>query len=120
MAPSHAATNTFDTLQKNADGSFTLSRVRGYQVEAYGHLAAAYAVVAGDADCCIATRSAAQAFELDFIPLKSERYDLVMRRRTLQLPAVQSLLDVLQRTTLRRELEVFAGYDTTQTGTVRA
>jgi hypothetical protein len=32
-----------------------------YQVEAYGHLAAAYAVVASDADCCIGTRAAAQA-----------------------------------------------------------
>jgi len=96
------------------------SRVRGYQVEAYGHLAAAYAVVAGDADCCIATRAAAQAFGLDFIPLKSERYDLVMRRRTLQLPAVQSFLDVLQLANLRRQLEVFAGYDTTVTGTVLA
>jgi putative molybdopterin biosynthesis protein len=96
------------------------SRVRGYQVEAYGHLAAAYAVHAGDADCCIATRSAAQAFGLDFVPLKSERYDLVMRRRMVQLPAVQAFLDVLQRVALRRQLEVFAGYDTTQTGTVLA
>lgn len=105
-----------DRLLKEA--GLAPGRVRGYQVEAYGHLAAAYAVAAGDADCCIATRAAAQAFELDFIPLKSERYDLVMRRRILQLPAVQSFLDVLQLATLRRQLEVFAGYDTTVTGTV--
>jgi molybdate-binding protein len=107
-----------DRLMRQAD--VAASRVRGYQAEAYGHLAAAYAVLAGDADCCIATRSAAQAFGLDFIPLKSERYDLVMRRQTLQLPALQSFLDVLQRATLRRQLEVFAGYDTRQTGTVLA
>jgi molybdate-binding protein len=107
-----------DRLLKEAD--LAPSRVRGYRVEAYGHLAAAYAVAVGDSDCCIATRSAAQAFGLDFVPLKSERYDLVVRRQTLQLPAVQSFLDVLQRATLRRQLEVFAGYDTTQTGTVLA
>ena len=95
------------------------SRVHGYRVELYGHLAAAYAVFGGDADCCIATRSAAQAFGLDFVPLESERYDLVMRSDTLQLPAVQSLLDALQRSALRRELEVLAGYDTSRTGTVR-
>jgi molybdate-binding protein/DNA-binding XRE family transcriptional regulator len=95
-------------------------RVRGYEVEAYGHLAAAHAVLAGEADCCIATRSAAQTFGLNFIPLKSERYDLVMRRQTLGLPAVQSLLEVLQRADLRRKLEVLAGYDTRQTGAVLA
>lgn len=107
-----------DRLLKEA--GLAPSRIQGYHVEAYGHLAAAYAVAAAKADCCIATRSAARAFGLDFIPLKSERYDLVMRRRTLQLLAVQSFLDVLQRTVLRRQLEVFAGYDTMQTGTVVA
>jgi len=85
-----------------------------------GHLAAAYCVVSGDADACLATRSAARAFGLDFIPLRSERYDLVMRRRTADLPAVKAFLDVLQRATLRRKLEVLAGYDTSQMGTLVA
>jgi len=39
-----------------------------------------------------------------------------MRRQTMDLPAVQALLDVLQRATLRRKLEMLAGYDTTETG----
>ena len=83
-----------------------------------GHLAAAYCVVTGEADTCLATRSAAQTFNLDFVPLHSERYDLVMRRRTADLPAIKAFLDVLQRATLRRKLEVLAGYDTSQTGSV--
>ena len=93
-------------------------KVQGYQRIAYGHLAAAYCVLAGDADVCLATRSAAQTFGLDFVPLHSERYDLVMRKRTAELPAVKGFLDVLQRATLRRKLEVLAGYDTSETGTV--
>jgi putative molybdopterin biosynthesis protein len=96
------------------------TRVQGYDRVAYGHLAAAYCVLSRDADTCLATRSAAQTFGLDFIPLHSERYDLVMRKRTADLPAVKSFLDVLQRATLRRKLEVLAGYDTTQTGTIVA
>ncbi len=95
-------------------------KVAGYDRIAYGHLAAAYAVLTGDADCCLATRSAAQTFGLGFVPLHSERYDLVMRKRTLEIPAAQSFFDVLQRATLRRTLEVLAGYDTTQTGSVLA
>jgi putative molybdopterin biosynthesis protein len=41
-----------------------------------------------------------------------------MRRRTLEIPAVKAFLDVLQRATLRRKLEVLAGYDTSETGSV--
>ncbi len=37
-----------------------------------------------------------------------------------ELPAVKSFLDVLQRATLRRKLEVLAGYDTSQTGALVA
>jgi putative molybdopterin biosynthesis protein len=95
-------------------------RVQGYDRVAYGHLAAAYFVLSRDADVCLATRSAAQTFGLDFLPLHSERYDLVMRRRTAELPAAKAFLDVLQRATLRRKLEVLAGYDTSETGTLVA
>ena len=77
-------------------------------------------MLSGATDVCLATRSAAQTFGLDFIPLHSERYDLVMRRRTADLPAVQAFLDVLQRATMRRQLEARAGYDTSQTGTLVA
>ena len=95
-------------------------RVQGYERIAYGHLAAAYCVVSREADVCVATRSAARTFGLDFIPLRSERYDLVMRRRTAALPAAKSFLDVLQRAALRRKLEVLAGYDTSDTGALVA
>jgi len=95
-------------------------KVQGYDRIAFGHLAAAYCVLSRDADACLATRSAAQTFGLDFIPLRSERYDLVMRKRTVDLPAVKAFLDVLQRATLRRKLEVLAGYDTSETGTLVA
>ena len=95
-------------------------RVQGYDLVAYGHLAAAYYVLSREADVCLATRSAAKTFNLDFMPLHSERYDLVMRRGIASLPAVKAFLDVLQRATLRRKLEVLAGYDTSQTGAVVA
>ncbi len=96
------------------------TKVHGYTRVAFGHLAAAYAVAAGDADVCLATRCAAQTFALDFVPLHEARYDLVMRKRTAELPAVRAFLDVLQRATLRRKLEVLAGYDTSQTGALVA
>ena len=95
-------------------------KVRGSPHVAFGHLSAAHAVLAGQADCCIATRSAAQTFGLDFLPLRSEQYDFVLYRETLHLAAVQALFDALQRAALRRKLEALAGYDTSETGVVRA
>ncbi len=94
------------------------ARVAGYDRIADGHLQAALAVSLGEADCCVATRSAAQAFGLSFIPLSTERYDLVIPRQHVRLPAVQLLLDVLNRATVRRKLEILAGYDTSHTGEV--
>jgi molybdate-binding protein/DNA-binding XRE family transcriptional regulator len=107
-----------DTLMKKA--SLRAKDIRGYDRVTFGHLSAAHAVLAGEADCCIATRSAAQTFGLDFVPLRSEQYDFVLNRETLHLPAVEALVDALQRASLRRKLETLAGYDTSQTGVVRA
>jgi len=106
----------FDKLLKA--GGISQSSIDGYDRVAFGHLPAAYHVVSGDADVCVATRSAAQMFGLDFVPLHSARYDLVMRKRTGDLPSVKAFLDVLQRATLRRKLETLAGYDTSETGTL--
>ncbi len=96
------------------------TKIHGYDRVAQGHLAAAYLVLTHEADCCLATRSAAQTFGLDFVPLQSERYDFVMRRATMETPLAQTFLDALQRATLRRKLEILAGYDTSETGAVIA
>ena len=94
----------------------TGTSIRGYDRAVQGHLPAAWQVRSGTADCCIATRAAARVFGLGFIPLISERYDLAIRRRHLELPGVQALLDTLGRTSFRRELEGLGGYDTRAAG----
>jgi putative molybdopterin biosynthesis protein len=116
--PGSGSRGLLDKLLEKA--GIETDKVQGYSRIAYGHLAAAYCVVSQEADVCLATRSAAQTFGLDFLPLHAERYDLVIRRKTAEMPAIKSFLDVLQRATLRRKLEVLAGYDTAQTGTVVA
>jgi molybdate-binding protein/DNA-binding XRE family transcriptional regulator len=90
--------------------------IEGYGREAPGHLPAAWQVRTGEADACIATRAAARSFGLGFIPLASERYDLAIRRPYLDLPSVRTLLDTLNRSAFRRELESLGGYDTRAAG----
>jgi molybdate-binding protein len=88
------------------------ARLRGYESIATGHLPAARRVQAGEADCCIAVSSVARVLGLDFIPLVSERYDLVVHRRHLHLPQVQALFNTLALAAYRRDLEHLGGYDT--------
>jgi molybdate-binding protein/DNA-binding XRE family transcriptional regulator len=92
------------------------AQINGYEITAPGHLPAAWQVQSGAADCCLATRAAARIFGLGFIPLVTERYDLVVRRRHLDLPRMQNLLDTLSRSRFRRELEGLGGYDTKVAG----
>jgi putative molybdopterin biosynthesis protein len=90
--------------------------VRGYDRLAPGHLAAAWEVESGTADCCVATRASARTFGLGFVGLGSERYDFVVRKGHLELPRIQNLLDVLNRLDFRRELSELGGYDTGVSG----
>ena len=92
--------------------------VQGYDDIAQGHLAAALQVSTGTADCCIATRSAARCFGLGFHPLSAERFDLAIASASLQLPAIEGLIDALNRSALRKQLHTIAGYDTSETGKI--
>jgi putative molybdopterin biosynthesis protein len=91
-------------------------KVRGYERLAPGHMAAAWQVLSGVVDCCVATGAAARIFGLHFIPLVSERYDLVIRKQQLDSPRMQNVLDTLNRAGFRRELECLGGYDTRVSG----
>jgi len=92
------------------------SSINGYENIALGHLPAAWQVKNGMVDCCLATKTAACIFGLDFITLERERYDLVIREQNLNHPGVQILLETLGRTAFRRELEGLGGYDTRVAG----
>ena len=97
--------------------SIDSKNVRGYDRIASGHLQAAWQVQTGQADGCIATRAAARVFGLGFLPLLSERYDLAIRRQHMDMPSIQTLLETLNRSNYRRELESLGGYDTRAAGT---
>lgn len=101
------------------DEGLDARRVLGYGVTARGHIPAARAVSSSEADCCIATRSAALHFGLGFIPLASERYDFVVLRKYWDLPPVKAFFDELSRTKFRRRLEAVTSYDAARAGEVR-
>ncbi|MEN4041562.1 MAG: molybdopterin biosynthesis protein [Anaerolineaceae bacterium] len=92
--------------------------IRGYVQEEYTHLAVAAAVASGRADCGLAVTAAAQALELDFVPLFQERYDLVIPCEHLQGNLLHPLFDLMQDGTFRNAVKAFPGYDVSKMGTI--
>jgi putative molybdopterin biosynthesis protein len=79
----------------------------------------ALAIRSGAADCGIATRAAAGLYDLDFVPLVRERFDLVVRRRTWFEPPFQAFLAAWRDTAFADQAARLGGYDLVGTGAVR-
>ncbi|MFZ4808779.1 MAG: substrate-binding domain-containing protein [Hyphomicrobiaceae bacterium] len=79
----------------------------------------AQAIRAGHADLGIATRAVAVAAGLDFIPLVTERFDLLMRQRDSYRPPLQKLLGLLRGPLLAQRAAELGGLDVGAAGTVR-
>ena len=79
----------------------------------------AAAIGAGKADCGVATRAAAKAAGLDFVPLLSENFDLLTRQRSYFRPSMQALLGFLRDKRLKQRATELGGYDTAPAGLIR-
>ncbi len=94
--------------------------IRGYQREEYSHLAVAAAVNGGAADVGLGILSAARAQGLDFIPLLTEEYDLVIPRSHYESQMLRPLLDLLDDAEFQRAVADMGGYDVSRMGQVKA
>jgi putative molybdopterin biosynthesis protein len=90
--------------------------VSGYQREEYTHLTVAAAVASGAADVGLGIRAATAALELDFIPLTSERYDLVIPNEHIVSTLLHPLLDLLYDANFRDAVSALPGYSIEETG----
>ena len=88
---------------------------RSAALEASGHLDVAHAVAIGAGDVGIATRDAALAFGLAFVPLAEERYDIVVPSDEVGDPRLVRLFEVMATGAFQRELSSL-GYDVEKCG----
>ena len=88
----------------------------GYGTRATGHLQVAAAIAAGLADAGVASEPAAIAYGLAFIPLASERFDLVIPAGLAGSREVQALIKVLSSRWLLDQLASLPGYDPSRCG----
>ncbi|NOH02877.1 MAG: molybdopterin biosynthesis protein [Chloroflexi bacterium] len=92
--------------------------IAGYHQEEYTHLGVAAAVASGRADCGLGVATAAQALDLDFIPLFQERYDLVIPKQFAQDELLSPLFDLLADSRFREAVSHLKGYDVSVMGNV--
>lgn len=93
------------------------SSIKGYKRESQSHLAVASAVSSGEADVAVGNEKVArQVDNIDFIPLKKERYDLVIRKEDLPTWEVQTMLKIIQSDAFKNEFSHIGGYDTKDMG----
>jgi putative molybdopterin biosynthesis protein len=93
-------------------------RIAGYSQEEYTHLGVAAAIASGRADCGLGIAAAAQALDLDFIPLFQERYDLVIPKPFAVDDLLAPLFGLLTERRFREAVAQLPGYDVTVMGTV--
>ncbi|HEX2132212.1 MAG TPA: molybdopterin biosynthesis protein [Actinophytocola sp.] len=92
------------------------AEIRGYTREEHTHLAVAAAVAAGSADAGLGILAAARAFDLDFVPVAQEPYDLVLRPEDLDGPQLAPLWTLLADPRFRTRVESLGGYSCAETG----
>jgi putative molybdopterin biosynthesis protein len=95
-------------------------QISGYNQEEYTHLAVAAAVASGRADCGLGIAAAAQALDLDFVPLFDEQYDLVVPEIYYQGDLLAPLLALLQEPAFRQAVAGMPGYDVSRMGSLVA
>ena len=94
--------------------------ITGYNQEEFTHLAVAAAVASGRADCGLGIAAAAQALDLDFVPLYQEPYELVIPAHYYTDALLQPLFDVLSEAAFRQAVAALPGYDVARMGTLVA
>jgi len=79
----------------------------------------AAAIRGGNADCGIATRAAAKAAGLDFVPLVWEHFDLLTRQRSYFRNPMQALVRFFGDVRMKQRANELTGYDLSPAGQIR-
>jgi putative molybdopterin biosynthesis protein len=92
-------------------------KIEGYATEVSRHLDVGLEILSGRADAGPAIRAVAKLLDLDFIPLRWERFDLMISKERFFDEGIQRFLGILHETGFQqmaaREL---AGYDVSSSG----
>jgi molybdopterin molybdotransferase/putative molybdopterin biosynthesis protein len=90
--------------------------IKGYRMEEYTHTTVAVAVLSGVADVGMGVLSAARALGLDFLPIATEQYDLIVPEEYMDDEKVLIMLEVMAGRTFKETVSAMGGYGVDRTG----
>lgn len=106
----------FDQLLAGA--GIDANAIDGYLNEEFTHLAVAATVAGGMADAGFGIRAAAAQYELEYLPLLTERYYFACRADAIRKPEVAEFIAMLRSEEFREILAALPGYGNSVTGEV--
>ncbi|MBT8363083.1 MAG: molybdopterin biosynthesis protein [Deltaproteobacteria bacterium] len=92
------------------------AEIIGYQHEEFTHMAVAVAVLSGTVDTGLGIYAAAKALDLDFIPVVTEQFDLIIPLAHFETENIQLMLETINTREFKRRVEELGGYSTEKTG----
>ncbi len=90
--------------------------IDGYEKEELTHMGVAVQVAEGNADAALGIRAAAEAVDIDFIPVKKEKYDIILKKKDLKDARVDKIIDIIRSDEFKERVNRLGGYDTKESG----
>lgn len=92
--------------------------IKGYEYEESNHLSVASAISTGIADVGVGIEKAAKIVGIDFVPLITEQYDLVILKTPKTERLINTVKEILSSNQFQSEVNSLGDYDTSQTGKI--
>ena len=92
--------------------------LNGYDREYRSHLDVGIKILNGQADTGLAIRSVADLLGLDFIPIRWERFDLLVSKNRFFDKGIQVFLGFLRESSFKKLAEELTGYDLSLCGQI--
>ena len=92
--------------------------IYGYDREELTHTSVAAQIVSGSADAGMGIYSAAKLYDLDFIPVCIEEYDLIIPDHAWDTPQVAQMLETLRSDEFKEKILALGGYTVDEPGRI--
>ena len=92
--------------------------IYGYDREELTHTSVAAQIVSGSADAGMGIYSAAKLYDLDFVPICIEEYDLIIPDHAWDTPQVQQMLETLKSDAFKEKILSLGGYTVENPGEI--
>ena len=93
--------------------------IHGYDHEEFTHNDVAKLIANGEADAGMGVHAAAKLYDLDFIPIYSEEYDLLIPDTMKNHPGIIEIIDILKSEEFAEKAAMLGGYTLNKPGLSR-